>query len=328
MVSRKDIAREAGVSPTSVSYYVNKSGYVSKEAGERIQAAIDKLHYHPNLVAQSLKKKKSKQLVFLCNEIRNPFYSQLISSATTAAYNHGYFILFSNVISDQKYIQEICSYQVSGIFFSNGRMKKELYDTIRQNQVPMVMLQDINWNVEDEDMAKIVIDNSMIFENIMKHLKEQQYSRVCYVSGSSGREETQIDEKTKCFQKASGIMSQSLVLYDTLSARDSYEAVRTRFRRENCPDSFICSNDAVAVGVLKGVQEIGLRVPGDVAVVSYDNTDQSMFANPSITSIDIHIEKLGQTIISMLIDKIQGRTVEDYWIEPKLILRESSLRRK
>ena len=55
MVSRKDIAREAGVSPTSVSYYVNKSGYVSKEAGERIQAAIDKLHYHPNLVAQSLK---------------------------------------------------------------------------------------------------------------------------------------------------------------------------------------------------------------------------------------------------------------------------------
>ena len=53
MVSRKDIAREAGVSPTSVSYYVNKSGYVSKEAGERIQAAIDKLHYHPNLVAQS-----------------------------------------------------------------------------------------------------------------------------------------------------------------------------------------------------------------------------------------------------------------------------------
>ena len=108
MVSRKDIAKEAGVSATSVSYYVNKNGYVSKEAGQRIQAAIDKLNYHPNLVAQSLKRKSSKQIVFLCNEIKNPFYSQLISSATTAAYNHGYFILFSNIIDDKKYIQQIC----------------------------------------------------------------------------------------------------------------------------------------------------------------------------------------------------------------------------
>ena len=185
MVSRKDIAKEAGVSATSVSYYVNKNGYVSKEAGQRIQAAIDKLNYHPNLVAQSLKRKSSKQIVFLCNEIKNPFYSQLISSATTAAYNHGYFILFSNIIDDKKYIQQICSYQVSGIFFSNGRIKRELYDTIKMNDVPVVMLQDIDWLIDNKEVSRIIIDNSSIFETIMEHLKQGGYSRVCYISGSS-----------------------------------------------------------------------------------------------------------------------------------------------
>ena len=75
MVSRKDVAKLANVSPASVSYYINNSGYVSKEAGERIQKAIDKLGYVPNQTASALRSQSRKQFVFLCNEIRNPFYS-------------------------------------------------------------------------------------------------------------------------------------------------------------------------------------------------------------------------------------------------------------
>ena len=86
MASRKDVAREAGVSAASVSYYINNNGYVSAEARKRIQEAIEKLNYSPNQIARSLKIKDSKQFVFLCNEIRNPFYAQLVYRATNAAY--------------------------------------------------------------------------------------------------------------------------------------------------------------------------------------------------------------------------------------------------
>lgn len=325
MVSRKDIAKEAGVSATSVSYYVNKNGYVSKEAGQRIQAAIDKLNYHPNLVAQSLKRKSSKQIVFLCNEIKNPFYSQLISSATTAAYNHGYFILFSNIIDDKKYIQQICSYQVSGIFFSNGRIKRELYDTIKMNDVPIVMLQDIDWQIDNKEVSRIIIDNSSIFETIMEHLKQGGYSRVCYISGSSSLEDRELDEKTKRFIKAATVMESSQVICDIFSSEASYNMIRQKFSRENCPDAFVCSNDAIAIGALKAIQEMGLIVPKDVAIVGYDNTSSAVFTNPAITSVDIHTKQLGETIISMLLEKIQGREIEDFKIEPKLVIRESSM---
>ena len=82
------------------------------------------------------------------------------------------------------------------------------------------------------------------------------------------------------------------------------------------------------MGVVKGVLELGLKIPQDVAVIGYDNTFQSQFGVPSITSVDIKTETLGETVIQMLLDKVRGLSVPDYEIYPKLMIRESSRREK
>ena len=115
------------------------------------------------------------------------------------------------------------------------------------------------------------------------------------------------------------------MICDIFSSEASYNMIRQKFSRENCPDAFVCSNDAIAIGALKAIQEMGLIVPKDVAIVGYDNTSSAMFTNPAITSVDIHTKQLGETIISMLLEKIQGREIEDFKIEPKLVIRESSM---
>lgn len=327
MASRKDVAKEAGVSAASVSYYINHNGYVSEEAGKRIQAAIDKLNYNPNQIARSLKKKDSKQFVFLCNEIRNPFFAQLVYCATQEAYKDDYFILFSNVIDDKDYLRKICSYQVSGLFFSNQAIKREALDIFLKQNVPIVMLRDIEWNNLDERITQIRIENEKVFRDITEHLRKQNYKKLCYISSARSGSATEIDEKTKSFLKASKEMQESVVVYRIADARDAFQYITEHFTKENCKDAFICSNDAVAVGVVKGIREIGLRISEDVAVVGYDNTFQSQFSVPSITSVDIGADSLGIIIMKILKDKIKGKKVADYVISPKLIIRESSCRK-
>lgn len=328
MASRKDVAREAGVSAASVSYYINHNGYVSEEAGKRIQAAIEKLNYSPNQIARSLKIKDSKQFVFLCNEIRNPFFAQLVYKATKEAYREDYFILFSNVINDDNYLRKICSYQVSGLFLSNGRIQEETLQMFVKQRIPTVMLQDIRWDNIDENISRIEIHNEVIFKEIIAHLQENGYHDSCYISSSRSEKRGELDEKTINFMEAAGSSNKHSIIYNIADAREAFDYIIHTYTKSNCPDSFICSNDAVAVGVVKGVLELGLKIPQDVAVIGYDNTFQSQFGVPSITSVDIKTETLGETVIQMLLDKVRGLSVPDYEIYPKLMIRESSRREK
>lgn len=188
MVSRNDVAKEAGVSPTSVSYYINQSGYVSDAAGKRIQAAIDKLHYRPNQMAKSLKTKNSRQFVFLCNEIRNPFFAQLIADATTAAYKRDYSILFSNVIDDEKYLTKLCGYQASGVFLPSAKVSKEVVEAIQRMGISVVMLNDASWKQVPEGVTQVRSAAEMVYPQVLEHLKKNGYKRFTFVSSAADAE--------------------------------------------------------------------------------------------------------------------------------------------
>jgi Transcriptional regulators len=322
MVSRKDVAERAGVSSASVSYYVNKSGYVSEKAGKKIQKAIDELGYVPNQLASSLRRQQSRQFVFLCNEIRNPFYSQLISNATEEAAKKGYSILFSPVVDDDEYIKKVLAYQVSGIFASNKRLNRKLIESVVQRGIPTVLLRDIEWKDHDERISFIKIDFSNIFQEIVSHLKANGYNNICYVS--SAISDSNLDLKTRYYIEASG---NSNVIYGPANTQDAYRRVLEYLKDEKeIPDAFVCANDAVAFGVKKAVLEKGRRIPEDCAIVGFDNTNLSEYSFPAITSVDYSFERIGEKIIEMLLKKENGEKVEDYTITPRLLVRQSSRR--
>lgn len=325
MVSRKDVAREAGVSAASVSYYINKSGYVSEAAGKKIQAAIEKLHYTPNQVARSLKIKDSKQFVFLCNEIRNPFFAQLVYQATKEAYRQDYSILFSNVIDDEQYLKKICGYQISGVFVSNSRVSRQAIESVRQFGVPVVMLQDSPWKSVNPEITLLRIDQKHIFPEIVKHLIENGYKHPHYISGAVSSESP--DEKTTAFLAAAKADRDKDVSYDITTSEQAAMYMKNNWKDMGSPDALICTNDAVAEGVIFGLNELGIRVPEDVGVVGYDNTFQSRFYIPSISTVDFGGDILGKKIIEMLIHKVQGKPVENETISPVFLPRASSERR-
>ena len=325
MASRKDVAELAGVSPASVSYYINDSGYVSAKARAKIQKAIDTLGYNPNQIARSLRNRDSKQFVFLCNEIRNPFYSQLVHRATKAALKEDYVTLFSPVVNDDKYIKKVCGYQVSGVFASNNRIGVEAINTMAEQNIPVVILRDIKWENLDSRVTQIKVDYSTIMEEIVMHLRVQGAKTIHYVSSSLSCEN--LDEKTKAFMKANG-QNDTKILFGIADTSEAYENVVSSYADSQVPDAFVCTNDAVAFGVLKGVNDLGLSIPDDVLIVGFDNAYISEYSVPSITSVDIESEKMGEIAIELLMKKLRGEVVPDYVVTPHLVQRQSSVRKK
>lgn len=326
MSSRKDVAKLAGVSPASVSYYVNGNGYVSADTGRKIQKAIDELHYTPNQIARSLKIKDSKQFLFFCNEIRNPFYAELVYRATKSAQKDGYLIMFTSVIDDDNFINKMCSYQISGVFASNGKLKLKQINDIAKRNIPVVMLRDIEWADLDKRVTQIKVDYSSIMQEIVNHLKNEQYKDIFFISSSKSKEENRIDEKTRNFLLANENKEEN-VIYNITSTKDAYQYVIDNFTKNSSPDAFVCTNDAVAIGVMRAVSDIGLKIP-DVAVVGFDNSFNSQFAVPSLTSVDIDMYEVGNVAIDLLIKKLHNEVLDDFVIKPKLIVRESSVKTK
>ena len=324
MASRKDVANLAGVSPSSISYYINGNGYVSAKSVEKIQKAIDELGYTPNQIARSLKIKDSKQFLFFCNEVRNPFYSEIVYCATMSAKKLGYTIMFTCVVDDDEYIKKMCGYQISGVFASNNRIKIEHINKMAKRNIPIVMLRDIKWDDIDPSVTQIKIDYSYIMQDICSHLKNEGYKNIVYISGSHSEKKNNIDEKTKSFLKANDSNSENII-YNILNAEDAYLQITSNYSKTNSPDAFVCTNDAVAMGVIKGITDIGLKVP-DIGVVGFDNSLNSKFIIPTLTTVDIQIKNIGNTVIDLLMEKLKGDIVEDHIIQPELIIRQSSIR--
>jgi DNA-binding LacI/PurR family transcriptional regulator len=323
MASRKDVADLAGVSPASVSYFINQNGYVSKEAGVKIQCAIDELNYTPNAIARSLRIKDSKQFVFFCNDIRNPFYSQLVHRATKVATQKDYTVLFSPVVDNENHIKKMVSFQVSGVFASNNHMNVKQINNIAKRNIPVVLLRDIEWKDLDKRVSQIKVLFNSIMVEIIDHLREEGAKNICYVSSCSSLDEGKIDSKTIAFIKASKNIKHSIINNISATA-DAYDSIIKAYSEDSSIDAVVCTNDGVALGVLKAAEKLNLKVPNDIRIIGFDNSSISQYTNPPITSVDIKSNEIGKIVIDMLLAKTKGTFVEDVLIKPKLIIRKSS----
>lgn len=329
MATRKDVARLAEVSTATVSYYINNSGYVSKEKRQRIAKAIEELDYQPNLIAKSLKVKDTKQIVFLCREIKNPFHAYVAYQATNEAYHHGYTILFCNVIDDEQYIARICSYQVSGVFIATTQLSLAAIQKFTSRHIPVVMLDERMSPDLPEEVSRIIIDYGEVMEKTVGRILEQGKTRLFYLSSNPAEDLTVNDGKTEAViraVKAQPDCEELTVERGMTSAADAYRVVMEKYRKEAVPGSaFLCTNDDTALGVMRAMGDLGLSVPGDVAIVGVGNTYLSEMSTPRLSTLDVQIDLVSQRAIQMLVARNQGEeTVPDLWIKPTLIERETT----
>lgn len=326
MVTIKDIAKKANVAVSTVSYVLNNKKNVKPETKERILAAIREFDYHPRSVARSLKTKKTLTIGIVLPDITNLFFTETTRGIEDAANQYGYNVILCNTDKDPKkemnYLSTLYSKDVDGIVFLGSCFNYQLVES--KADTPIIF---INSKSGDNSFS-ISIDDIKGGYIATKHLLEKRRSEIMFLTGSLSR--------SAFFKRMMGYIdalasegrsyNELLVQQCDVSFQGGYDKIYSIFSRNTEIKSIFAVSDVIALGAIRALTDIGLKVPEDISVVGYDDISISAMFIPSLTTVRQPMYKMGQKAVELLVKRISDSTLknQNIIVEPELIIRESS----
>jgi LacI family transcriptional regulator len=323
-----DVARESGVSVFTVSAVVNNKAHVGKSLREKVEAAIRKLNYRPNLIARSLAKQKTHTIGMIVPDIGNPFFPIVVRGAEDAAQKHGYNLLLCNsddsLDKEEKAVELLLSKRVDGILLTKAAddFRPSLQQMIKEVNIPFVLVMRTYPKLTKD--AVITDDYHGAYEAV-SHLARAGRKRIGLISGPL--KVSNAKERWAGFQdalKAEGLpFEQDLVIEGDYRLESGYRAGHSMFSRR--PDGIYVANHLMTVGLLKAADEMGLRCPEDFGLVSFDDYPWLGIFRPRLTTVELPKHQLGSEAAELLIRRITGDTSKPQLIklQPELRIRES-----
>jgi len=306
-----DVAALAGVSVKTVSNVVNEYVHVSAATRLRVQGALDELGYRPNLSARSLRGGRSGLIALAVPELDLPYFGELARHIVNAAEARGWTVLIDQTDGlaerEQRVMDGIRAHLIDGVIFSPlASGPREL--AARTDPTPMILLGE---RVHDGTMDHVGIDNVVAADAAVTHLAGLGRRRIAAIGGQRHRR----GETARLRQRgyAAGLSRAGLPLDPALvmpSARyhraDGAAAMAALLELAEPPDAVFCFNDMLAIGALRTLRDKGVRVPEDMAVVGFDDIEESSYSAPSLTTIRPDKERIASTAIALLADRLDG----------------------
>lgn len=322
-VTRADVARYAGVSTAVVSYVVNGGPKrVSAPTTERVLEAVRILGYQPNLAARSLRTGSSQLIGLVLPALANPLFAELALAIEQAAARRGYTVLVTNSESDaeteRRHIANLSARQVDGMILTTVLAASTL-DTVAASRIPTVLLN----RFESEPGFEVVgVDAFRGAYDGVTHLIEHGHTRIGIVVGHTLTSGVEVREQGWLAALRRHGLQDGPVAREDFSRLGGYRAGLRLFGGVNPPPAVFCSSDMQAVGVLRALAEIGLRVPDDVAIVSFDGTEESEYTNPRLTTMRQPVASMGEDAVRRVLGERDDEPEHATYV-PELILRDS-----
>lgn len=315
MATRKDVAEYAGVSVATVSYVMNGTKHVTPEVKARVEEAIQKLNYTPNLVARSLVTRKTQHIAMLVNNLKNPYYSEMLAGAQYVAGKAGYIVSIILVdYSNPKENIQLAARGVDGAILLTLN-REEIAEYLNEKSIPTVSANFQNGRLVQEENAGagVWIDYSKGIFEAVKALKKHGHKNVAYLSGLKISSESHIRyEMLLAAMEHYGISFNEKLIVDGNQKEETNEeagmvAMRTLLERKEPFTAVVTLNDLMAVGAMSELKKNGIRVPEDVSVIGCDNILIGQYFYPSISTVDIKPFETGKYMAKALIEKIEHK---------------------
>ena len=335
-----DIAKEAGVSPATVSRVLTGNARVSESKRKAVEELLEKYQFRPNELARSLVKSKSRLIGLMMADVQNEYYSSLFSSCSRAADEQGYSVMVANAFSDRTAEYEVLNrfeeQQVEAIIIVGGTIDRyePVPDFVRRLQminkkIPVLTIARITGC----DLPSIYIDDESAMREIVEHLAKMGNRRAAVIGGSKDVRSTR--EKCMYFRRYAEMCG--LELWDEYfdnwsdySIEGGFTTMEAFFAKiqENgapIPDAVIAISDMTAAGIMHSCRLHSLNIPEDISLVSFDNTSFSRVLYPPLSSVDYGYEIFGRRVIDSVVRLIEGAEVPNIQkIDTHLIVRISS----
>ncbi|HEY6180770.1 MAG TPA: LacI family DNA-binding transcriptional regulator [Terriglobales bacterium] len=323
-----DVARESGVSIFTVSAVINNKAHVSKARRQRVEDAIRKLNYRPNLIARSLIKQKTQTIGMIVTDIANPFFPMVVRGAEDAAQKHGYNLLLCNsddvAEKEERELELLLSKRVDGILLTKTMedFRPSLRQMIKDVNVPFVLVMRTYPQLTKD---AVVSDDYQGAYEAVRHLARAGRRRIGLVSGPM--KVSNAKERYRGFRDA--LEAENLPYEAELVAEGDYR-IESGFRAGHSllsqrPDGIYCANHLMTIGLLKAAGEIGLTCPEDFGLVSFDDYPWLGVFRPRLTTVELPKHQLGVEAAELLIRRIEGDTSAPVLrkLQPELRIRES-----
>ncbi len=323
----RDVASAAGVSTATVSNVLNKTGKVGRRTQILVLATVKKLGYVANAHARNLASGDSRTVGIIVSDIENPFFPEVIKSFETRARQLGYEVILSDTNYDPRRTREVAErmmeHNVRGVAVMTSEISLRLIHELAARKIAVAFL---DLAPPRTFMSNIRIDYVSGVERIVEHLYGLGHRRIAFVAGraklKSNNERQEAYEKTmlRLDLVPGPVLSGDLRFEGGLAAGLAIAKLAPR------PTAVVAVNDLTAIGVIKGLTKSGCRVPQDISVTGFDNIRLSEYSNPSITTVDVHRDTLGQTAANALheLSSAVDPYGREYQISVELILRDSS----
>lgn len=307
-VTIKDIAREAGVSVSTVSRAINNSGRIDAKTKERVEQIIKTLGYSPNTAAQSLKTQRTRNIVLIVPDITNPFYSNLAKELQILVKSKNYILTLFN--TNENLSEEMCAIasakeiSAGGIVFASVSEQRCIVETLLSLGIPSVLL---------NSYAACELDcvhgaNKLGTYIAAKHLLEAGHRKIAFIGGSRGtRVATSRKEGYVHALMEAGISIDENLLFEMGFSEDvGYKGAKYLSTISPLPTAICCANDIIAMGVLSALHEMKIPVPDQISVTGMDDIIYSRISSPPLTSVTNDSKEFARESFRLLFERIEN----------------------
>lgn len=303
----RDVAQRAGVSISTVSRVLNNSASVDEAKRRRVEQAAFELGYSPNPAALSLLGQSTGGIAVLLPYIAGDFFSEFLDGIDRVTSENGYFLIVSSSHRSVKEFQAVIqgvNRRVDGLIIMSTEVCAKTVRNWLPADLPVVF---VNTDVESTEVESVNFDNEGGAYRLTEHLIEQGHRRVAFLKGPEGAHDgIQRFAGFRAALQAHGIEHDPALAFPGDYTMDSgLAAVPALLAADPRPTALFAANDLSAFGILSGLREAGLDVPGDLALAGFDDIPLAQFASPSLTTVRVPVREMGQCAIERLLSRIK-----------------------
>ena len=328
----KDIARELGVSPSTVSRALADSGEVSEKMKGLVKTKAEEMNYHPNVLARNLSSRKSGVIGVIVPEFETGFFPRVILGIQDTLAKEGYRILITqsgeSAQKERENLELLLGNMVEGIIVSVAKEggNDDAFREVIRSQIPVVFFNRV-YNLPKA--SKVIVDDKSLAYASVCHLFEQGCRNIVHFAGPQNLEVAK--KRAKGYMEAMcefGNGEDAEIVEAGITFDDGDRVVTQLLNGgEILPDAIFCFNDNLAIGAMRALKKAGFRIPQDVAVVGFSETELSTIVEPNLTTTVQPRYQMGVEAAKIMVEQIRtrGRSIPtNLTLEGHLNIRESS----
>lgn len=331
MVTRDDVAKQAGVSPSTVSYVINNGPRsVSEATKQKVLQTIQDLGYRPNAVARNLRRQRTSSLGLIIPDIINPYFAQVAQGIEAVAFERDYTVVFCHtkysIEQELKYLDHLYEERAAGVLWVPATGEIEPAQRLMDYGLPTVLIDRVLDGIE---FPAVVADNYRGGYIATEHLLSLGHRRIGCIARpvllSHSRE--RVRGYQSALEEAGIAFDERLVAAGGYRLENGYEAIQSLLSLDDPPTAVFTYNDIMAIGAIRALRERGMDVPQDFSVVGFDDIPDAAYTCPALTTVRQAKYEMGAKGIELLLKIVDGEIADPQakeHVDVELVIREST----